>query len=149
MRAFLKVAIGRNLFDKSFFQMMVQQLNRIFSVKYMHKMTRSSISIIFRWCSDYDGMNVITLTLLLNGKPTSNHPYGSENQKKKVYQIILNFLLQQSAFLLDEAGEKNQGNYWNFNHLFITLYPVNAGAVFLLQNVLVSLENILYVSLKL
>lgn len=99
MRAFLKVAIGRNLFDKSFFQMMVQQLNRIFSVKYMHKMTRSSISIIFRWCSDYDGMNVITLTLLLNGKPTSNHPYGSENQKKKkkkVYQIILNFLLHSS-----------------------------------------------------
>lgn len=69
-------------------------------------MTRSSISIIFRWCSDYDGMNVITLTLLLNGKPTSNHPYGSENQKKKIYHIILNFLLQQFAFLLDEVEKK-------------------------------------------
>lgn len=63
-------------------------------------MTRSSISIIFRWCSDYDGMNFITLTLLLNGKPTFNHPYESENYNRKKKSLSDHFEFPLAAVCL-------------------------------------------------
>lgn len=40
------------------------------------------------------------------GNPLLTTPMEVKTREKKVYQIILNFLLQQFAFLLDEVEKK-------------------------------------------